>query len=365
MKCLDKLRQVCRTTHTCKIAYKILNYCLTHERVGMDLPSAEAIMSSHYSDKGNSCIMDNAIEPESKFDVQIIVPVYNDYAFIEECLISLLTQHTQYSYHIIVVDDGSDKPTLDILHRFANEQRLTIIEQDHKGVSAARNRGLKHIDAHYVMFVDADDILSLYAVEALLDKAYECNSDIIEGSVESTSGKALVTHSDRDYSTLLSGYPWAKLIKAQMFEHVGFPEGYRYEDTLMSMILYPQTHKMSTISDTVYYYRQHKGNFTSQEMHNYATLDAWWVVKQLLSDIKTLGIQYDNNIYDSFLTTMKMSGPRISSLDMDTAHAYFSAMCATAETLFPTGKANKQLEAFDQAVRNNDYTQYLLASYFI
>ncbi len=365
MRCLDTLRQICRKTHTCKVAYRILNACLKHERVSMDASKAESVMSSHYPDKGRSCAMDNVICSKPKFDVQIIVPVYNDYAYIEDCLVSLLTQKTQYSYHVIVIDDGSDKETRDILRRFAGENRLTIIEQEHQGVSAARNRGLRHVDARYVMFVDADDVLSRYAVESLLDKAYECNSDIIEGSVKSQAGKAVVTHSDMDSGARLSGYPWAKLIKAPMFSHIGFPEGYRYEDTIMSMILYHQAHKMSTIGDTVYYYRQHDGNFTSKEMHNYATLDAYWVVRRLLSDMQAMGIQLDDNVYDSFLTTMKLSGPRISSLDKPTALAYFSAMCAIAKTLFPDDKATRQLRVFDNAVRNNDYTQYLLASYFI
>ncbi len=365
MKYLDNLLHIGRITHTCRVMYQLLNACLPHEYVRMETEKAEGVLAGHYADKGRSCLVRNDVEPNPNFDLLIIVPVCDAEDYVEDCIISLLRQQTQYAFHVVVVDDGSTDGTASILHRFDSEPRITIVQQENKGVSAARNRGLQHIDARYVTFVDADDYLPPYAVESLLEKAYECNSDIVEGSAESTAGDKIVSHTDADDASYVSGYPWAKLIKASLFSKVGFPEGYRYEDTIVNFILCPLSHRKSSIEETVYYYRIYDGNFTSHEFRNYATLDSYWVVKRLLGDVQTLGIPFDNELYRNLLMGMKLSGPRMNSLDEDTCKAYFAAMCNLASQSFPDCKADGRLRELDKAVRCHDFTRYLLASYFI
>lgn len=365
MKHLNSILDLGRHTHTCKVWYYILNAFLSHEHVDMQTYEAEQILESHYADKGSSCLKCNEITAQSNYDLQIIIPAYNAEAYIEECIMSILRQQTQYAYHVIIVDDGSTDETAKILQRYNNNQHITLIHQDNKGVSAARNIALRHIDARYVMFVDADDTIPADTIESLLSKAYKCNSDVVEGCIETGSGSIIVSHIDSNDEKYISGYACAKLFKAQLFAKVGFPENYRYEDTLMSFVLFPMAARKSTIKEIVYTYRQNPESFTSGEMQNYAILDAYWVVRQLLKDINSLKISFDNSLYDSFLLGMKLSGQRMNSLDRNTSMAYFSAMCNIANTDFKTCSVKGKLSLIDKAIRNHDYTKYMLASYFI
>lgn len=372
MKLLDALLAVGRATHTCRAVYWFLNDCLSHRRVRMDLAGAEELMADHHADGGRSCLVSNRVDRQPDYDLLIVVPAYNAEKYIEDCVVSLIGQQTDYAFRVTVVDDGSTDGTAAILRRFASEERITVVRQKNMGVSAARNKALQHIDARYVMFVDADDTLPAGAVQSLLEKAYECNSDMVEGCIGRMDGKMAVCHTDCDDADSVSGFACGKLVKASLLERVGFPEGYRYEDTLFSLVLCPLSHRMSTIESTAYLYRMHKDNFTSHERHNYASLDAYWVVRRLLHDAETLGIPFDARLYTSFLQGMKLSGQRMNSLDTYTSHAYFAAMCNIASRYFPdmspvcsadrTGKAMREL---DKAVRRNDYTKYMLASYFL
>ena len=72
-------------------------------------------------------------------------------------------------------------------------------------------------------------------------------------------------------------------------------------------------------------------------------------------------------VYEAFLQGMKLSGSRMISLDKETCMAYFAAMCELAKRYFPshipipTDKTHKALAAIDEAVRNKDFTKYILA----
>ena len=89
--------------------------------------------------------------------VSIIVPVYNVEKFVEKCVKSLMNQ-THKNIEIILVDDGSPDHSPEIIDRIAVEdQRVHVIHQQNRGVSAARNAGLQCASGEYVMFVDGDD----------------------------------------------------------------------------------------------------------------------------------------------------------------------------------------------------------------
>ena len=73
----------------------------------------------------------------------IIIPVFNDWVLLEECLESLTRQTNAPSFEIIIVDDGSSDPAPDFVHRSSQDQTVTLIRQSHAGVSADRNLGIR------------------------------------------------------------------------------------------------------------------------------------------------------------------------------------------------------------------------------
>lgn len=93
--------------------------------------------------------------------VSIIIPVYNVEEYLEECLDSAVNQ-TLKDIEIICVNDGSTDNSLDILKKYERKYKnITIINQENKGLSGARNSGLKVAKGKYVYFFDSDDIIDV------------------------------------------------------------------------------------------------------------------------------------------------------------------------------------------------------------
>ena len=89
--------------------------------------------------------------------ISIIVPAYNSGKYIERCIKSLL-QQTYYKLEIIIIDDGSEDNTSAVCQNLVKQdERIKYFYQDNKGVSSARNLGLKKCHGSYIIFVDSDD----------------------------------------------------------------------------------------------------------------------------------------------------------------------------------------------------------------
>ncbi|RZA02791.1 MAG: glycosyltransferase family 2 protein [Sphingobacteriaceae bacterium] len=98
--------------------------------------------------------------------VSIIIPVYNSEKYLTETINSAINQ-TWANKEIIIVDDGSTDNSLAIAKQFEND-RVKILNQQNKGASAARNRGIAEAQGAYIQFLDADDLLSTDKIAAQL-----------------------------------------------------------------------------------------------------------------------------------------------------------------------------------------------------
>jgi len=90
--------------------------------------------------------------------ISIIIPAYNASAFIEETIRSIFGQ-TYSSWEMIIVDDGSTDNTASICEAL-NNPKVKLIRQKNCGVAVARNNGLLHAKGEFVIFFDADDIMT-------------------------------------------------------------------------------------------------------------------------------------------------------------------------------------------------------------
>ncbi|MCG6892303.1 MAG: glycosyltransferase [Desulfobacteraceae bacterium] len=87
--------------------------------------------------------------------VSVVIPTFNRGWVVGEAVESVLSQ-TYDLYELIVVDDGSDDETADVLAGFG--ERLTMIRQQNRGVSAARNAGAAASTGRLLAFLDSDDL---------------------------------------------------------------------------------------------------------------------------------------------------------------------------------------------------------------
>ena len=102
--------------------------------------------------------------------ISVIIPVYNAASSLDRCLCSVLDQ-TCTSFEVILVDDGSTDGSSAICDRYAEEDsRIVVIHKENGGVSSARNAGIEAATGDYIMFLDADDVLSPDALELLSGK---------------------------------------------------------------------------------------------------------------------------------------------------------------------------------------------------
>lgn len=102
--------------------------------------------------------------------VSVIIPLYNKEQYIEDCIRSVLLQ-TYPDIEVIIVDDGSTDSSVSIVNKYKSGG-VKLVSQTNKGASAARNTGLRHATGEYVQFLDADDTLDPYKIEAQM-KCFE------------------------------------------------------------------------------------------------------------------------------------------------------------------------------------------------
>jgi glycosyltransferase involved in cell wall biosynthesis len=113
--------------------------------------------------------------------LSIILPVYNVEEYIERCVISLEQQDIATNdFEIIIVNDGSPDNSRQVVEtlmkRFSN---ILLINQENKGVSAARNEGIYRAAGQYLLFVDPDDYVLPHSLGPLLNKAILQDLDVL------------------------------------------------------------------------------------------------------------------------------------------------------------------------------------------
>ncbi len=115
--------------------------------------------------------------------VSIVIPVYNAELYIKDTIISVLNQ-THTNWELLVVNDGSTDKTKEILEQF-DDSRITVFHQNNRGVSDARNNGMSESKGEFIVFLDADDIISNNFIEKRLmtllsnEKAGFCCGEVL------------------------------------------------------------------------------------------------------------------------------------------------------------------------------------------
>ncbi|WP_177199292.1 glycosyltransferase family 2 protein [Clostridium frigidicarnis] len=173
-------------------------------------------------------------------DVSIIIPAYNVEKYIGRTLNSAINQ-TFKNIEIIVINDGSEDNTHDIIEEYANvDSRIKVIQKENKGVSSARNQGIKSSVGDYLMFLDGDDWVENTAVEEMYSFLINEDGDILVSDFYLDYGKKIMDYyfefnddsiDNIEYIKKIllgqsSGVIWNKMFKRKLFiEHnILFPE---------------------------------------------------------------------------------------------------------------------------------------------
>lgn len=288
---------------------------------------AEEILAGQCSNKKVEIHRKNELNPI--YDLMIIVPAYNVERYIEKCIDSLLNQRTNYAYEIVIVNDGSTDSTGAILTKYQGHNCIRIINQDNRGLSAARNRALEKITGKYIMFVDSDDFLPQDSIEKLLAKAYGVEADIVEGSFVTVNenGDTIKTNKRSDEKIisggLLAGQCWSKVFKSNLWMDVVFPEGYWYEDTILALYIYQKANAIWTIPDVTYCYLYNVNGISVKSMKSKKAIETYWLSAALLKCLREEDI-ISNEFGTLLVNQIRINQYRILGLGSDVEKAMFS-----------------------------------------
>ncbi|KFJ02247.1 glycosyltransferase family 2 protein [Bifidobacterium thermacidophilum] len=316
--------------------------------------AAMKILADYTPDPNTTCAANNTLDPQ--YDLQIIVPAYNVEMFVAQCLESALRQKTRYSYIITVVNDGSTDRTSEIIESYSTQHsdRLEVINQENQGFSGARNIALKHLKGRYITFLDSDDMLEDGAIESLLNCAESSGSDIVQGGwLEFANRRGTKTQ----VVNQLTGYPWGKVYRAEVLEHFKFPEGYWFEDTPISFILFGAGYSSTIIHNIVYRYRINPNGITSTSGSSRRSVESFYITALCLKEFPAFHVRYDQRAYGYFLRQCLMNWSRTRKRPKDVREAIFVLESGLLEKYFKDMHSEKNV-GVETALRKRQFQKF-------
>lgn len=199
--------------------------------------------------------------------VSVIIPCYNGERTLDRCFKSVLNQ-TYKNLEILFINDGSIDKSLEIAQSYATrDSRIRVIDTSvNKGVSAARNLGIRESTGDYIQFIDAYDEMLPNMIETLLEALETNHADI---AVSNFTGNPMffTRFTDRlydltDESDMLEYYqdtfcmllPWNKLYKRSVVT-VNFDEEVHFaEDELFNLAVLKDVKKVICVNKPMYVY---------------------------------------------------------------------------------------------------------------
>ncbi len=119
--------------------------------------------------------MRNILNPK----LSVVITMYNNEKYIDECIKSVLNQKYQ-DFEIILVDADSKDNTAKICKNYEEKYDfITFVQAENKGPSHSRNEGMKYAKGEYLTFVDGDDIISDDMYSVLMQNMENENLDVI------------------------------------------------------------------------------------------------------------------------------------------------------------------------------------------
>lgn len=166
--------------------------------------------------------------------VTIIIPIYNTSTnLLKRCVDSVLVQ-TETNWELIMVDDGSCEETAQAVDEIARlDCRIKAKHQGNKGVSTARNLGLKFAMGDYIAFIDSDDTVEPEYLQQAVEHIEKYNLDVIIGGAcfVSDAGRTQISiNLPEKESIKIYDNERVDLVTQQMLEDKSIPEAQELAD---------------------------------------------------------------------------------------------------------------------------------------
>ncbi|WP_407391009.1 glycosyltransferase family 2 protein [Carnobacterium jeotgali] len=211
--------------------------------------------------------------------LSVIMPVYNTSATLGDAVKSVLEQRFS-DFELILINDGSSDSSPEICDLLAKtDERIKVVHQKNKGLSAARNQGIKAASGEFYAFIDSDDrfneeaFLNFYEAKVQHEDMtmYVMNFDKVYGgiSVPKKRSKNLTITEPKELIKLIfssSGvafYTWNKIYHHSLFQNISFPEGKIFEDIVTTYKLAKLSSKTIVTTTVGYHYIRRSNTIVS------------------------------------------------------------------------------------------------------
>lgn len=212
--------------------------------------------------------------------ISLIIPVYNAELYLRKTLDSVLNQ-TYKDFEVVAINDGSTDSSLNILEEYKLKfDKITIINQNNKGIGITRNEGIKAAKGEYISFLDSDDFISNDYLETLYKLITKSDADISCCNFNFYSDHGInfpmpfsckpgVYSSDEALKNLILDltihhFSWGKLYKRELFinNDIKFYNMY-FEDVATCPKIFYFAKKVAITNKSMYYYRRHRSSILS------------------------------------------------------------------------------------------------------
>lgn len=250
--------------------------------------------------------------------ISLIVPFYNSEKTIKKCIESILNQ-TYTNFEAIMINDGGVDSSVDLVKSYMEkDNRIKLINNNHGGVSSARNTGIRNATGNYIEFLDSDDHLEPNMMEKLMETSKKYDADIVvcdytHPTFKNYFGNTIIDATNRAelkkyYETTFAVVvPWNKLYKKDVIKTFFDEDVHFAEDELFGMANMFNAKKIVGINDVLYHYyiAPKETSFEESSAINkigkqeafWLSKDTYWYKRRNLLD-KSIKILKNNNLSD-------------------------------------------------------------------
>lgn len=254
----------------------------------------------------------NITREKKQLSISVVIPIYNSEQYLDDCLNSIKNQTIDLdNIEVICIDDGSTDNSLYICNKYKTAiKNITIYKTKHRGVSAARNIGIKKAQGNYIIFLDSDDMLGQTTIERLelFFKQHHSETDIITYDIYYMNGKKITVGRrggliKKDTILDINEFPYIcqttmniciKNNKKHYFDEIK-EHG---EDQCFIINVLKNKKTIGYCSECKYIYRQHPKSIASKIDHPFFNFEKIiYIFESLINDPANKNIiKYINNI---------------------------------------------------------------------
>lgn len=214
--------------------------------------------------------------------ISVIVPVYNVEEYVEECLLSVVSQDYG-NMEVIVVNDGSTDASLQVVEKLVRQyNQLCVYTKRNGGLSDARNFGLDKAKGDFITFIDSDDVLLGTDIYSKVMNCFDFDSDVDVVQYDvihkwNSAEEHKRTYPFKTYETkkaIMEGYLKEhihvsccdKVFRRKVFTGVRFPLKQQSEDIAVIPQLIERMDKLQVTEIGDYGYRYRKGSISTSHL---------------------------------------------------------------------------------------------------